>query len=170
MHGPRVAASCLEALAWIACGLRDESRAAVLLGAADELARSVGSAVVIYSDLLVYHRECEQNSRRGTRGGQRFRGRLPQGRELGFDAAIAYALREQPPSTAAPTTGGSTRLTRRERQVADLIAEGLTNQAIADRLVISPRTAQGHVEHILAKLGFTSRAQVAAWVVEQTDD
>ncbi|PVX65344.1 UNVERIFIED_ORG: regulatory LuxR family protein [Nocardia globerula] len=64
----------------------------------------------------------------------------------------------------------STRLTKRERQVADLIAQGLTNQAIADRLVISPRTAQGHVEHILTKLGFTSRAQVAAWIVERDRD
>jgi len=62
------------------------------------------------------------------------------------------------------------RLTKRERQVAALIAEGLTNQAIADRLVISPRTAQGHVEHILAKLGFIFRTQVAAWVVERTHD
>ncbi|MDH6287251.1 protein kinase domain-containing protein [Rhodococcus opacus] len=169
VHGPRVAASCLEALAWIACGLHDEPRAAVLLGAAEELARSVGSAVVIYSDLLVYHQECEQKSRREL-GDKGFAAAYRKGQGLGFDAAIAYALREQPPSTSAPTTGGSTRLTKRERQVADLIAEGLTNQAIADRLVISPRTAQGHVEHILAKLGFTSRAQVAAWVVERTDD
>ena len=169
VHGPRVAASCLEALAWIACGLRDEPRAAVLLGAAEELARSVGSAVVIYSDLLVYHQECEQKSRREL-GDKGFAAAYRKGQGLGFDAAIAYALREQPPSTSAPTTGGSTRLTKRERQVADLIAEGLTNQAIADRLVISPRTAQGHVEHILAKLGFTSRTQVAAWVVERTDD
>ena len=46
----------------------------------------------------------------------------------------------------------------------------MTNQAIADRLVISPRTAHGHVEHILAKLGFTSRTQVAAWVVERAHD
>jgi len=169
VHGPRVAASCLEALAWIACGLHDEPRAAVLLGAAEELARSAGSAVVIYADLLVYHQECEQKSRRklGDRG---FAAYYRKGQGLGFDAAISYALREQPPSTSAPDTGALTRLTRRERQVADLIAEGLTNQAIADRLVISPRTAQGHVEHILAKLGFTSRAQVAAWVVERTDD
>ncbi|EKT81638.1 protein kinase/ LuxR family transcriptional regulator [Rhodococcus opacus M213] len=169
VHGPRVAASCLEALAWIACGMRDEPRAAVLLGAAEELARSVGSAVVIYSDLLVYHQECEQKSRREL-GDKGFAAAYRKGQGLGFDAAIAYALREQPPSTSGPTAGGSTRLTKRERQVAGLIAEGLTNQAIADRLVISPRTAQGHVEHILAKLGFTSRAQVAAWVVERTDD
>ncbi|RZL70966.1 MAG: LuxR family transcriptional regulator, partial [Rhodococcus sp. (in: high G+C Gram-positive bacteria)] len=45
--------------------------------------------------------------------------------------------------------------------------EGMTNRAIADRLVISPRTAQGHVEHVLVKLGFTSRAQIAAWIVER---
>ncbi|RYD62516.1 MAG: LuxR family transcriptional regulator, partial [Verrucomicrobiaceae bacterium] len=82
----------------------------------------------------------------------------------------AYALHEQEAGTSTPATDASVRLTKRERQVADLIAEGLTNQAIADRLVISPRTAQGHVEHILAKLGFTSRTQVAAWVVVRTDD
>nr|WP_225928791.1 LuxR C-terminal-related transcriptional regulator [Rhodococcus opacus] len=48
----------------------------------------------------------------------------------------------------------------------DLVAEGLTNSAIAARLVISQRIADGHVEHILTELGFTSRIQVAAWVVE----
>jgi non-specific serine/threonine protein kinase len=61
----------------------------------------------------------------------------------------------------------SPKLTERERQVAALVAEGLTNKEIAARLVISPRTVQGHVEHLLAKLGFTSRAMIAAWVVEQ---
>ncbi|MGW5144841.1 protein kinase domain-containing protein [Rhodococcus koreensis] len=169
VHGPRVAASGLEALAWIACGLRNEPRAAVLLGAAEGLARSVGSAVVIYSDLLVYHEECNRKSRK-VLGDKVFDSAHRRGEQLGFDAAIAYALHEQPAGASAHGTGPSTRLTKREGQVADLIAEGLTNQAIADRLVISPRTAQGHVEHILAKLGFTSRAQVAAWVVEQAGD
>nr|WP_312037630.1 helix-turn-helix transcriptional regulator [Rhodococcus sp. 4CII] len=51
--------------------------------------------------------------------------------------------------------------------MAELVAEGLTNKAIAARLVISQRTAQGHVEHILAKLGFASRTQIAAWSIEQ---
>ena len=55
-------------------------------------------------------------------------------------------------------------LTRREAEVAWLIAEGRSNKEIAGQLVVSQRTAEGHVEHILAKLGFTSRAQVAAWV------
>jgi non-specific serine/threonine protein kinase len=57
-------------------------------------------------------------------------------------------------------------LTRRESQVADLVARGLTNREIAEKLVISPRTAEGHVERVLAKLGFGSRAQIAAWVAE----
>ena len=47
--------------------------------------------------------------------------------------------------------------------MARLVAEGLTNRQIAARLVISERTAGNHVAHILTKLGFTSRAQIAAW-------
>ncbi|MDQ2915064.1 MAG: AAA family ATPase [Chloroflexota bacterium] len=56
-------------------------------------------------------------------------------------------------------------LTKRERQVAAFVAEGFTNRDIADRLVISERTAETHVEHIRNKLGVRSRAQVAAWTV-----
>jgi DNA-binding CsgD family transcriptional regulator/sugar lactone lactonase YvrE len=55
-------------------------------------------------------------------------------------------------------------LTRREREVALLVAQGLTNREIATRLFISERTAESHVEQIRGKLGFHSRAQIAAWV------
>jgi DNA-binding CsgD family transcriptional regulator/tetratricopeptide (TPR) repeat protein len=55
-------------------------------------------------------------------------------------------------------------LTAREFEVARLIAEGLTNAEIAEQLVIAPKTASSHVEHILAKLGVTRRAEIAAWV------
>lgn len=54
-------------------------------------------------------------------------------------------------------------LSARELEVAGLVAEGLTNRQIAERLVISERTAQNHVQHILTKLGFTTRSQIAAW-------
>jgi DNA-binding NarL/FixJ family response regulator len=54
-------------------------------------------------------------------------------------------------------------LTSREMEVATLVAEGLTDRQIADRLLISERTAQNHVQHILTKLDFTSRSQMAAW-------
>jgi DNA-binding CsgD family transcriptional regulator len=58
-------------------------------------------------------------------------------------------------------------LSRREREVADLVAEGLTNREIAERLVISERTAEGHVEQIRNKLGFHTRTQIAGWVERQ---
>ena len=58
-----------------------------------------------------------------------------------------------------------TTLTKREREVAAYVAEGLTNRDIADRLVISDRTVESHVEHIRNKLGVRSRAQVATWTV-----
>jgi DNA-binding CsgD family transcriptional regulator len=54
-------------------------------------------------------------------------------------------------------------LTAREYEVARLIAAGLTNGAIADDLAIAPRTVSAHVEHILAKLGVSRRAEVATW-------
>jgi pimeloyl-ACP methyl ester carboxylesterase/DNA-binding CsgD family transcriptional regulator len=58
------------------------------------------------------------------------------------------------------------RLTDRELEVAELIAEGLTNDAIARRLSVAPRTASAHAENIRRKLGVRSRAQIAAWVTE----
>jgi DNA-binding CsgD family transcriptional regulator len=57
-------------------------------------------------------------------------------------------------------------LTPREREVAELVAAGLSNRQIAERLVISERTAEAHLEHIRAKLEFRSRTQVAAWFAE----
>jgi len=58
-------------------------------------------------------------------------------------------------------------LTPRQREIATLIAAGLTNAEIAQRLVIKEGTAANHVEHILRRLGFTSRAQVAVWAAER---
>ena len=55
-------------------------------------------------------------------------------------------------------------LTRRELEVADLVAEGLTNREIASRLFVSERTAQNHVQHILDKLDLPNRSQIAVWV------
>jgi DNA-binding CsgD family transcriptional regulator/streptogramin lyase len=63
----------------------------------------------------------------------------------------------------AREVAGRAPLSRREQEVAALVAEGLTNRAIADRLFISERTVDGHLEHIREKLGVNSRAQVAVW-------
>ena len=56
-------------------------------------------------------------------------------------------------------------LTRRQREVASLLAQGLTNREIAERLVVSERTVEGHIEQIRAKLGVRSRTQIVAWVL-----
>jgi DNA-binding CsgD family transcriptional regulator len=58
-------------------------------------------------------------------------------------------------------------LTRREQEVADLVARGLSNSAVARQLYLSPATVATHISHILEKLGFSSRVEVAAWVVER---
>jgi DNA-binding NarL/FixJ family response regulator len=92
------------------------------------------------------------------------------------DRAVDYALAidelaaSMPPNPTLPDAtvavdGHPGGLTTREREVAALIAQGYSNQRIAAALVISPRTAMRHVEHILTKLGMHSRAQVAAWAV-----
>ncbi|MGW5144758.1 protein kinase domain-containing protein [Rhodococcus koreensis] len=163
VNTPRTAVACLETLGSIAADGRDARRAVVLMAAAEELGRTVGSPAVGFPHLLVSREESEQRAYRAL-GKSSVESARREGRSMGFDAAIAYALGERLPD--APPDSSVT-LTKRERQVAELIAEGLTNRAIAARLVISPRTAQGHVEHVLTKLGFTSRAQIAAWIVEQ---
>ena len=61
-------------------------------------------------------------------------------------------------------------LTARELEVAELVAEGLTNHAISRRLSVAPRTAEAHVENIRRKLQVHSRAQIAAWVTERRFD
>jgi DNA-binding CsgD family transcriptional regulator/sugar lactone lactonase YvrE len=80
-------------------------------------------------------------------------------------SSLGVQLRESMGARFA--TAGPARLTRRELEVAGLVAQGLTNREIAERLFISERTADGHLEHIRDKLGVTTRAQVAAWVVRQ---
>ncbi|MFD9666259.1 ATP-binding protein [Rhodococcus sp. NPDC059968] len=165
---PLGCAWCLQTLAWMAAEENRAQRAAVLLGAAESLRRSVGSPKVVFSDLSVHQAECERNTR-STLGGRAFDAAFRRGSGLSAGDAVSYALDERRPAVSSHVDAAIS-LTHRERQVADLVAQGLTNRAIAEKLVISQRTAQGHVEHVLAKLGFTSRVQIAAWVVDQTHD
>jgi DNA-binding NarL/FixJ family response regulator len=77
-----------------------------------------------------------------------------------------YGLRASDPALPLARQAVS-QLTPRERETAALVARGLTNRQIGQALVISEGTAALHVKRILAKLGFSSRAQVAAWAVAQ---
>ncbi|QJA00144.1 LuxR C-terminal-related transcriptional regulator [Leifsonia sp. PS1209] len=108
-------------------------------------------------------------ARLGARNGSPSRqGRAADGEdsaiELPMEDAIRLALGEAiavPPTSARRLVDGQ--LSARELEVCDLITEGLTDREIAARLVLSVRTVNNHVQRILAKLGFTSRTQVAAW-------
>ncbi|WP_257014931.1 LuxR C-terminal-related transcriptional regulator [Rhodococcus sp. ACPA1] len=153
----------LEALAWIEARQNPE-RAAVLLGAAAGIWREVGGTMASHLTLLRYHGDCEQQARRAL-GDRQFEEKFRHGDALSVGDAARYAFDEQP-VPVGPTPEVST-LSRREREVAELVTEGLTNRELAAKLFISPRTAQGHVERILSKLGYTSRAQIAAWLIEQ---
>jgi DNA-binding NarL/FixJ family response regulator len=67
----------------------------------------------------------------------------------------------------AVTPAPASLLTRRELEVAAHVADGRSNKAIAEELVISPATVARHIANIMAKLGFRSRAQIAAWTVDR---
>jgi DNA-binding NarL/FixJ family response regulator len=69
--------------------------------------------------------------------------------------------------SSSPAPGDASNLTAREREVLELVAEGLNQKEIAGRLVISPKTVGAHIEHIFAKLGVRSRAQAVASVYRE---
>jgi predicted ATPase/DNA-binding NarL/FixJ family response regulator len=168
-HDQPGVAQCVEVLAWITADQRRHRRAAVLLGAAEATWTEVGTAITSLGHLAGYHDKCERQLRAAL-GDAAFAEAVDHGRSLPYDDVIAYALEEQKEPVPAPPVDRSSTLTRRERQIADLLAQGLSNKEIAATLVISIRTAEGHVENVLAKLGFTSRARVAAWSTQQTEN
>ncbi len=89
---------------------------------------------------------------------------LAEGRRLSPEEAVGLVLANEPDD--APLPGPRPTLTRREAEVAALAARGLTNRDIAARLFLSVRTVEAHVDHILTKLGFHTRTQLAAWAYE----
>ncbi|GAA3432648.1 ATP-binding protein [Kutzneria kofuensis] len=160
----------VERLAWIAGTAGEGERTAVLLGVAHQIWPLVGGRPLMGSPHYLAAREACERQARCALGDRAFQAAFDRGTALDLDQAIVYALDEKPgPDPSAATAAGTagTSLTRRERQVAELVAEGLSNKEIAARLVIAQRTAEGHVERVLAKLGFTKRTQLAAWIVEE---
>ena len=87
------------------------------------------------------------------------------GKRLSRQAAVRLALDEPEDGKVVASHGAETGpLAKREVEVAQLVAEGLSNKQVAARLVISERTVATHVGHILDKLGFNSRAQIGGWL------
>jgi DNA-binding NarL/FixJ family response regulator len=86
--------------------------------------------------------------------------------EVHLDPAVAGLLARRVRERAAAAMSTTEPLTEREREVLGLVARGLSNRAIADRLLITERTARTHVSNILGKLGLASRTQAALYAVE----
>jgi predicted ATPase/DNA-binding NarL/FixJ family response regulator len=167
----------LEAFAALAVMRGDDETAVRLEGAASALREVVGQVRSAAAQARVDGLQAAAHHRLGSRSASL----IAEGRRLSTHEAVRYALAsgtppaaDAPPSAAANgaarsvhALGAPSVLTARELQIAQLIARGLSNRAIGEELVISPATAARHVANILAKLGLSSRAQVAAWTTDQ---
>jgi non-specific serine/threonine protein kinase len=159
-------AECLEGFAAVAGAANQVRRAARLYGAADAIRELTGTPVSTTDrdehDLLLGG--IRQRLGEGT-----FTAEWTVGRGLDIDDAVRIAVEFTVGSDVQATSGGREMgvLTRREREVAMLVANGHTNREIARQLTVAERTVETHLEHIFHKLGLSSRAQVAAWATRQ---
>jgi predicted ATPase/DNA-binding CsgD family transcriptional regulator len=180
--GEAAVAQHLEAFGWLAAGHGDGQRTARLQGAADRVWRRLAARAENSEPrfgLLPLHaeRDLAERRARAALGAAAYEAEHAAGAGLSTAAAVGYALLAPDgplPGGLLTADPGAVRpvpvpghpgwevLTPREREVAVLIADALTNKDIAARLVVSKRTVDAHVEHILGKLGYSSRLQVAA--------
>jgi DNA-binding CsgD family transcriptional regulator len=158
------AAACLEELAGIAGALADFTRAATLYGAAAAL-READGAPLSPHDRADYDRDLAVV--RGAAPDDLFSSSWATGATMSIETAVAYASTRGAPAESGTAVESTTALppasllTRREREIAQELALGLTNRQIGEKLCIAERTVDTHVRSILSKLGLASRTQVA---------
>jgi Response regulator containing a CheY-like receiver domain and an HTH DNA-binding domain len=152
---------CLGGLALVAAAHGDQERALRLAAVADRMSRewslSTGSFRLSQLDDACRNARAKLGDRKGD-------GMWNDGQTMSFDRAMEYALGKDAKTELLVDAGP---LSRREREVVAMVAVGMTNRQIADRLFIAERTAEGHVERIRNKLGVRSRTEVATWAVER---
>lgn len=137
----------------------DDQRVLRLAAAAKRLSSEWSVKSEPWAEAEAEKSESRSRSRLGTR---EIEAAWKNGSAMSLDRIIEYALSEREPEIAADVGP----LSRREREVARLVAAGLTNREIAEQLFIAERSAEGHVERIRNKLGVRSRTEVATWSVE----
>ena len=153
----------MEALASAAAMAGNAQRAAELLGASEMLRREIGAQVSPFTMPLVA--KARQQSV-AVLGEGRYNKAFEVGAQLDREGAVGLALgRKVVRDTRRPIGRTPDPLGKREREVALLIAEGLSNKEIATRLFLSERTVETHVYNILNKLGLSSRVSIASWVL-----
>ena len=153
-----------DLLSWIESDRKQMARAQALSAAAGHVWRTLGTSIDAFGPQLSRFAAGHKLPRSADR--------RPDDRHIShrfgdLDDVIDFVLGVADDRRRAGRTDVGTPLSKRELEVAELIESGLSNREIAERLVISKRTADGHVERILAKLGFSSRAQVAAWMARR---
>jgi DNA-binding CsgD family transcriptional regulator len=152
----------LAALGWHAANSSQARVAARLLGAAEAAGTRAGADIMgPLVPLLAQARE----SAVGALGASKFEADFKAGQRMSRDAAVRLALGESSQDElGAGEDVAPGPLAKREMEVAQLIAEGLSNKQIGARLFISEATVATHVRSIMNKLGFNSRAQIAGWI------
>jgi len=158
-------ANVLETLAWMAAESGRPQRGATLLGCAEQVR---GQSAMTLMDL--YRPQHDRSVAVIVRaiGEKAFDAAFARGRAMTIDDGVAFAVADKPaPKPAPPVSSTSViELTRRQLEIARLIADDLTNRQIADRLFLSERTVETHITNILNKLGLNSRIQLSRWVAE----
>ena len=154
---------CLQSLA-VAAATRAPHRAARMFGAAAAFRNSTGSGVWGRSWLRLGE---AARDLRGVLGADAYDAAWSGGASLSIDQAVTEALTVAHDAADNANAQRIAPLTPREWEVAQLVADGLTNRRIGDALVITEGTAALHVRHILNKLGFEARAQIATWVTRR---
>jgi predicted ATPase/DNA-binding NarL/FixJ family response regulator len=157
-------AQCLELLGGLATDHAQSEQAVRLLAAATSLRAEMGVPV---RAIQKAERDRDLAKARAGLGPRRFAAAWSAGQVMSLDQVAEYAPAVEarlvrPESARAEPSP----LSRRECEVAMLVARGYTNRQIAKELIISERTADGHIAHILAKLGVATRSQIAVWAVE----
>jgi DNA-binding CsgD family transcriptional regulator len=166
-----IAAESLEGLACLAGAGSSVEREARLFGAAWTLHEMVGYHQISAQRAL---REPYLTIARSQLDEATWEAAFTEGKAMTLEEAVEYALSEEehdpsanPLSLVEPVDEPLSNLTRREREVAALVARGLTNRQVAQELSISERTAANHVTKILKKLGLSSRTQIASWAAQR---
>ena len=154
-------AHCLKGMTGAAGALGLAERAARLYGAERALNEELGTRMP--GDQSAYERSLA--AARAALGEAPFAAAAVVGRAMTVAEVVAYALADEsrPLPVEAPVAASVAPLTRREREVAALVARGLTNRQIADHMVVGVRTAESHVASALGKLALSTRSQLASW-------